>query len=665
MPSQPETVNDTVLYLARNFYGDKDITVRMLDGSILDIWGPVFVNGQPLVGVGVLPIATQAEALAGADNTKVMTPLRVREAGDARYLKLTGGNLTDDLFIEAGQFLVLGNTHATRSGYLYAGVSGEMEVEAKTRLQFMINSSGKMNIDATDVVIFIPLVLSDGLTVNGTTTLYGNLDVSNGFALFDTMAATTIDVTDAVTVPDEVYSSGWNGSLEVPTKNAIYDKIESSGLYLNVRNYGAIGNGVADDTSAIQAACAAAKATGGNTVYLPAGTYKTTGTIAVPQYSALVGAGRTATTINYTGSGTAIGMDDPTTQEVKLNISMRDFTLNAPSAATGINCKWMKYSIIERCKVVGLPTAFPGATGSVGILFDGSWIGPNPYGCENNTVRHCWIRGWDTDILLDGIAGNGMSNINLIQDCYLGGFNIGIHIKMGSSNTIHHVNTSSYKSPISAVGIKCEGDTNLIDKQWVDTVACLIGVQMTSTANDNVVCNGSYFGSTGATCIQLDAGSQKTKLYGNRYEATNSVVDNTPNNLDGGVTVRSGALMPITFYQATTVAASLDQALTSVPTTGGVPIGRPYMVRGISLRLNSARTAGTITVTPTIGGVKSSTLSTSISTSTVIASNWQGYGKNVDLTGGLRLGVDVVTTAAWLPTANSVIAVAWIEFLDE
>lgn len=30
-----------------------------------------------------------------------------------------------------------------------------------------------------------------------------------------------------VTVPDEVYGVSWNGSLEVPTKNAVYDKIES------------------------------------------------------------------------------------------------------------------------------------------------------------------------------------------------------------------------------------------------------------------------------------------------------------------------------------------------------------------------------------------------------------------------------------------------------
>ncbi len=32
-----------------------------------------------------------------------------------------------------------------------------------------------------------------------------------------------------VTVPDEAYSAGWNGSLEVPTKNAVYDKIETMG----------------------------------------------------------------------------------------------------------------------------------------------------------------------------------------------------------------------------------------------------------------------------------------------------------------------------------------------------------------------------------------------------------------------------------------------------
>ena len=37
-----------------------------------------------------------------------------------------------------------------------------------------------------------------------------------------------------VTVTDEVYGAGWNGSTQVPTKNAVYDKIETLGGGANV-----------------------------------------------------------------------------------------------------------------------------------------------------------------------------------------------------------------------------------------------------------------------------------------------------------------------------------------------------------------------------------------------------------------------------------------------
>jgi hypothetical protein len=54
----------------------------------------------------------------------------------------------------------------------------------------------------------------------------------------------------------------------------------------NVRNYGALGNGSHDDTSAIQAAANALSAQGGGCLYFPAasGDYKTTGTITLSSY---------------------------------------------------------------------------------------------------------------------------------------------------------------------------------------------------------------------------------------------------------------------------------------------------------------------------------------------------------------------------------------------
>jgi len=51
--------------------------------------------------------------------------------------------------------------------------------------------------------------------------------------------------------------------------------------WVSVKDFGAVGDGVADDTAAIQAAVNAAKAAGGGTVHIPAGTYVTTSTITI------------------------------------------------------------------------------------------------------------------------------------------------------------------------------------------------------------------------------------------------------------------------------------------------------------------------------------------------------------------------------------------------
>ncbi len=50
---------------------------------------------------------------------------------------------------------------------------------------------------------------------------------------------------------------------------------------VSVRDFGAVGDGVADDTAAIQAAISATNPTSGGCVYLPSGTYKVTSTINV------------------------------------------------------------------------------------------------------------------------------------------------------------------------------------------------------------------------------------------------------------------------------------------------------------------------------------------------------------------------------------------------
>jgi hypothetical protein len=59
------------------------------------------------------------------------------------------------------------------------------------------------------------------------------------------------------------------------------------GASVNVLDYGVVGNGVANDTAAIQAAVAAVKAAGGGTLYFPKGTYKVVFPSGLSAYSSL------------------------------------------------------------------------------------------------------------------------------------------------------------------------------------------------------------------------------------------------------------------------------------------------------------------------------------------------------------------------------------------
>jgi hypothetical protein len=59
-------------------------------------------------------------------------------------------------------------------------------------------------------------------------------------------------------------------------------------VVINVRDYGATGDGVTDDTPFLQSAIAAASATGSAVLYLPAGAYRTTGPLVVDVWRASI-----------------------------------------------------------------------------------------------------------------------------------------------------------------------------------------------------------------------------------------------------------------------------------------------------------------------------------------------------------------------------------------
>lgn len=100
-----------------------------------------------------------------------------------------------------------------------------------------------------------------------------------------------------------------------------------TGEVINVLDYGAKGDGITDDTAAIQAAITAAGVGTGNTVFIPAGTYICSAPINMAEYVTLQGAGQIATTLKWNTTGIGIQMISPINSSTGVFISIRDLAL--------------------------------------------------------------------------------------------------------------------------------------------------------------------------------------------------------------------------------------------------------------------------------------------------------------------------------------------------
>jgi hypothetical protein len=148
------------------------------------------------------------------------------------------------------------------------------------------------------------------------------------------------------------------------------------------QEYGAVGDGVADDTAAIQAALDAVGAAGGGVVYVPAGTYLISSDLTIPDKVFLVGAGPQATVIKLAdGSNTDLlksedfdtltGTNEsaPPSFVGVMNLRIDGNKTNNPTGGTGlqtyVRALFIDRLIITDCDSNGLYTEGPSSGAGV------------------------------------------------------------------------------------------------------------------------------------------------------------------------------------------------------------------------------------------------------------------------------------------------------------
>lgn len=106
---------------------------------------------------------------------------------------------------------------------------------------------------------------------------------------------------------------------------------------VNVKDFGAVGDNVADDTAAIQAAIDACSSTvqqGAKAIYLPAGEYRITSALSIPkEFIEIFGDGMWASAINF-GTSSSGGMTTAAIQY--LRPMFRDFAIRGSNSGGGI-----------------------------------------------------------------------------------------------------------------------------------------------------------------------------------------------------------------------------------------------------------------------------------------------------------------------------------------
>lgn len=228
-----------------------------------------------------------------------------------------------------------------------------------------------------------------------------------------------------------------------------------SGQVLCVWDFGALGNGAADDAPAINAAITAANAAGGATVLVPAGIYNVASTVMMKSNVRLVGAGKYATLIRQVTSG--FGVIEATGVT---NIEIADLGVegtNGSAGTHGIRSSDLAFARFHNLRIfktdhygIGLQCAAGKAIRDVEISScdiedtGGDGVDIKNKGNANSHIRilGCTVRRFGRRT--DGQAGLDLRGVGcVVSDCIVSEFgdngrpSDGIRMRFGETTDVH------------------------------------------------------------------------------------------------------------------------------------------------------------------------------------------------------------------------------------
>jgi hypothetical protein len=248
-------------------------------------------------------------------------------------------------------------------------------------------------------------------------------------------------------------------------------------LFTNVKDYGAVGDGVADDTAAVQAAF---NATLRLPIYIPTGNYNVS-SLTFPDGVTIFGAGMFgpgASTITFSGTGTAFA---PATNTYGLHVNIKDIAIvkAGTKAGTGIQLTGCYHSEITRVRVQNF---------SIGIDFDClSW------GCYFDVIDHCYLNQCITGIRLNGTS-SWYCNANTLKENVFRGNTTGILANQYSDGNLYQRNDIEFLAAGTSICMDIAGNRSILEQNWLESVPASgdVFTALRVTGINNTLLNNIY-----------------------------------------------------------------------------------------------------------------------------------------------------------------------------
>jgi hypothetical protein len=204
---------------------------------------------------------------------------------------------------------------------------------------------------------------------------------------------------------------------------------------VNVKDFGAVGNGVTDDTAALQAAINAAQTRGGSGAFVPRGTYKTTSALSIVSPVAFYGQRGASIIAPNFGTGSALQIVPPSGWPYDAGVKIDGLIFKASVTRTAgayISSSNGYYIEINKCQFLngfnGVHLTGPAATGFY--------------------VKECiFANNTNDNILIDAATGlQGPVDV-VLQELWIHGAGpssqsqSGVHIKAAGDIVCRHVST--------------------------------------------------------------------------------------------------------------------------------------------------------------------------------------------------------------------------------